>query len=51
LENLSDDDDDDDDDDINRAWESNKENIKTSAENSLRLHELTLSTLFIPEEN
>ena len=34
LENLSDD------EDINRAWENIKENIKTSARESLRLHEL-----------
>jgi len=34
LENLSDD------KDINRAWENIKENIKTSAKESLGLHEL-----------
>jgi len=34
LENLSDD------KDINRAWENIKENIKTSARDSLGLHEL-----------
>ena len=34
LENLSDD------EDINRAWENIKENIKTSARDSLGLHEL-----------
>ena len=34
MENLSDD------EDINRAWEINKENIKTSAKESLSLHEL-----------
>jgi hypothetical protein len=34
LENLSND------EDINRAWESIKENIKTSTEESLGLHEL-----------
>jgi hypothetical protein len=33
LENVSDD------EDINRAWESIKENIKTSARESLGLHE------------
>jgi hypothetical protein len=34
LENLSDN------EDINRAWENFKENIKTSAKNSLGLHKL-----------
>jgi len=34
LENLSDD------EDINRAWENIKENIKTSAKESLGPHEL-----------
>jgi len=34
LENFSDD------EDINKAWEHNKENIKTSAKESLGLHEL-----------
>jgi hypothetical protein len=34
LENLSDD------EDINRSWENNKVNIKTSAIESLSLHEL-----------
>jgi predicted aldo/keto reductase-like oxidoreductase len=34
LENLRDD------EDINRAWENIKENIKTSAKDSLGLHEL-----------
>jgi len=34
LENLSDG------KDINRAWENNKENVKTSAKESLRLHGL-----------
>jgi len=34
LENLSND------EDINRAWENIKENIKTSAKESLGLHEL-----------
>ena len=34
MENLSDD------KDINRAWENIKENIKTSAKESLGLHEL-----------
>ena len=34
LENLRDD------EDINRAWENSKENIKPSARESLRLHEL-----------
>jgi len=29
-----------DDEDINKAWEHNKENIKTSAKESLGLHEL-----------
>ena len=31
-----------DDGDINRAWENIKENIKTSAKESLRLHEFIL---------
>jgi len=34
LENLSDD------EDVNRAWENTKANIKTSATESLNLHEL-----------
>jgi len=34
MENVSDD------EDINRAWENIKENIKTSAKDSLVLHEL-----------
>jgi hypothetical protein len=34
LENVSDD------EDLNRAWESIKENIKTSAKESLGIHEM-----------
>jgi len=44
LENLSDD------GDINRAWESRKENIKTSAKESLGLHELKHRKPWFEEE-
>jgi len=44
LENLSDG------DDINRAWKNIKENIKTSAEESLGLHELKQHKQWFDEE-
>jgi hypothetical protein len=44
LENLSDS------QDINRAWENIKENIKTSAEDSLCLHKLKQHTPWFDEE-
>ena len=44
LENLSDN------KDINRAWENIKENIKTSAKDSLGLHELAQQKPWIDEE-
>ena len=36
--------------DINRAWENIKENIKTSAEESLGLHELKQHKLWFDEK-
>ena len=44
LQNLSDD------EDINRAWENIKENIKTSAKESLGLHELKQHKPWFDEE-
>jgi len=44
LENLNDG------EDINRAWENNKENIKTSATESLVLHELKQHKPWFDEE-
>jgi len=44
LENLSDD------EDINRAWENIKENIKTSAQESLDMHELKQHRPWFDEE-
>jgi hypothetical protein len=44
LENLSDD------EDINRVWESIKENIKTSAKESLGLHEMQQHNPWFDEE-
>jgi len=44
LENLSDD------EDINRAWENTKENIKTSAKESLGMHELKQHKPLFDEE-
>jgi len=44
LENLSDD------EDINRAWENIKENIKTSAKESLGLHKLKQHKPWFDEE-
>ena len=44
LENLSED------EDIKWAWENIKENIKTSAKESLRLHELKQHKLWFDEE-
>jgi ribulose bisphosphate carboxylase small subunit len=44
LENVSDD------EDINRAWESIKENIKTSAKESLGLHEMKQCKPWFDEE-
>jgi len=44
LENLSDD------EDINRAWENIKENIKTSAKDSLGLHKLKKHKPWFDEE-
>jgi hypothetical protein len=44
LENLSDD------EDINTAWESIKDNIKTSAKNSLGLHEMKQHKPWFDEE-
>jgi hypothetical protein len=44
LENLSDD------EDINKAWEHNKENINTSAQESLGLHELKQHKPWCDEE-
>ena len=38
------------DEDINRAWENIKENIKTSAKESLELHELKQHKPWKPEE-
>ena len=39
-----------DDEDINRAWENIKENIKTSAKESLGLHELEQHKPWFDEE-
>jgi len=44
LENLKDD------DDVNRAWENVKENIKTSANDSLHLQELKQHKPWFGEE-
>jgi hypothetical protein len=44
LENVSDD------EDINRVWESLKENIKTSAKESLGLHEMKQHKPWFDEE-
>jgi len=44
LENLSDD------EDVDRTWENFKENIKTSAKESLGLHELKQNKLWFDEE-
>jgi len=44
LKNLSND------EDINRAWENIKENIKTSAKDSLGLHEFKLHKPWFDEE-
>ena len=44
MENLSDN------RDINRAWENNKENIKTSAKDSLGLHQLKQHKPWFDEE-
>ena len=44
MENLSDD------EDINRAWENIKENIKTSAQEILGLHELKQHRPWFDEE-
>ena len=44
LENLNDG------EDVNRAWENIKENIKTSAKESLGLHELKQHKLSLDEE-
>jgi len=44
LENLSDD------EDVDRTWENIKENIKTSAKDSLGLHELKQNKLWFDEE-
>jgi len=44
LENLSDD------EDINMAWENIKENIKTSAKESIGLHELKQHKPWFDEE-
>ena len=44
MENLNDD------EDINRAWENIKENIKTSAKESLGLHELKQHKPWFDEE-
>ena len=44
LENLNDD------EDVNRTWESIKENIQTSAKESLGLHELKQSKPWFDEE-
>jgi len=44
LENLSDG------EEINRAWENIKENIKTSAQDNLELHELKQHKLWFGEE-
>jgi fructose-bisphosphate aldolase class 1 len=44
LENVSDD------EDINRAWESIKENVKTSAKQSLGLHEMKWYKPWFDEE-
>ena len=44
LENLSDD------EDVDRTWENVKENIKTSAKESLGLHELKQNKLWFDEE-
>jgi 50S ribosomal subunit-associated GTPase HflX len=38
------------DEDINRAWENMKENIKTSAKQSIRLHELKQHKPWFDEE-
>ena len=45
LENLNDD------DDVNRTWENIKENIKTSAKESLGLHELKQDKPWFDEES
>jgi hypothetical protein len=39
-----------DDEDINRAWESNKENIKNTAKKSVDLHELKQHNPWFDEE-
>ena len=44
LQNLSDG------EDINRAWENIKKNIKTSAKESLGMHELKQHRLWLDEE-
>ena len=44
LENLSDD------DNVNRTWENIKENIQTSAKESLGLHELKQNKPWFDEE-
>ena len=44
LKNLSED------EDINRAWESIKENIKTSAKDRIGLHEMKQNKLWFEEE-
>jgi len=44
LENLNDD------EDVNRTWENIKENIQTSAKESLGLHELKQNKLWFGEE-
>jgi len=44
LENLNDE------EDVNRTWESIKENIKTSAKESLGLHELKQNKPWFDEE-
>ena len=38
------------DEDVNRAWESIKENVKTSAKDSLGLHELKRHKLWFDKE-
>jgi hypothetical protein len=44
LENVNDD------EDVNRTWENNKENIKTSAKESLGLHKLKQHKPWMDEE-
>jgi hypothetical protein len=44
LQNLNDD------EDVNRTWESIKQNIQTSAKESLGLHELKQNKLWFDEE-